>query len=194
MKFDKEYYTTLNYVDYLHREQRYYALAKEVTGYLSAFSIIDKNSKILDYGSAVGHLLVGLNKCGYNSVYGYDISEWANQQAIAKKLNIIQNVYGSWDLMFSLDVFEHMTDDEIYKIFIACCPKYLIARIPCAESEDESFYLDISKKDPTHINCKTRKQWIKFLSSNPINFSIFLPLHMLTIYDAPGVFSFLAIR
>ena len=41
MKFDKEYFTTINYTDYLDRYDRYEKLAIDVTDLLSKISLLD---------------------------------------------------------------------------------------------------------------------------------------------------------
>lgn len=192
MKFDENYYKTLNYVDYLNREPRYIALAKEVAALLESLSIINKDSTILDYGCATGFLLTGLTKLGYTNCYGYDISEWAVQQAKSKGLKILDYLTGHCDLMFALDVFEHMQDTEIWALLNACQSDYLVARIPCAEKVGGQFHLEVSKKDPTHINCKTRSQWNNIFRS--FGYKKIFPLKLLTIYDNPGVYSFMAIK
>ena len=61
----------------------------------------------------------------------------------------------------------------------------LIVRIPCS-TNDKDFHLEISKKDKTHINCKTKKNWIKFL--NKLGYSLIGTLNLKQIYDSDGVF------
>jgi len=64
-KFDKKYYTTLNYVNYLSRSEKYDKLCEEIIEFLNCFNLLKKESRILDYGCAVGFLLDAFYKRNY---------------------------------------------------------------------------------------------------------------------------------
>ena len=38
----------------------------------------------------------------------------------------------------------------------------ILVRIPCSLEGQKDFYLEISRADKTHINCKSKNQWIDF--------------------------------
>lgn len=190
MKFDKAYYTTRNYTNYLDRQARYIHTAREITTLLASIKLINKNSKILDYGCATGFLMKGLIEAGYKNVVGYDISEWAVDQARDKMLHITEYKPQDFDFVFSLDVFEHMTDAEIQDAVRTFDTNYILMRIPVAQKHGHGFHLEVSNNDPTHINCKTKSQWKMFFSQ--LGYSLFLELDLYTIYDSDGVWCAIA--
>jgi hypothetical protein len=75
-----------------------------------------------------------------------------------------------------------------------CCEKNVfskikfgavLVRIPCSVEENPSeFYLEVSRADATHINCKTANQWIDFF--NKLGYTKNLYLNMATIYNSDG--------
>ena len=193
MKFDKEYFITINYTDYLDRYDRYEKLAIDVTDLLSKISLLDEKTKILDYGCAVGLLVEALTNIGYKDSYGYDISEWATSQARKRKLNILDDVNkDDYDVTFCLDVLEHMYDDDISKFLKDYSSDVLVLRIPVSTDGGETFHLSISKRDPTHINCKTKQQWMDIFRK--YGYATFLNLNLYAIYDTPGVWSTVCLR
>ena len=52
-----------------------------------------------------------------------------------------------------------MNNEEMVELFKKIDTKIVVARIPCADYNQKDFYLDISKNDSTHINCKDKDQW-----------------------------------
>lgn len=189
MSFKEDYYKSLNYTNYLDREDRYVKLAYELITYLERENLISKNTKMLDYGCAVGFLINGIKKQQYDC-FGYDISDWAKEESLRRfGINFIDSVVNKFDLMFCLDVFEHMTDDQIKNCLDMFNPDILIVRIPCANFNESDYYLQISRNDPTHINCKDKNQWIDFFKK--FGYSKFKKLDLLTIYDSVGVMSFI---
>lgn len=185
MNFDESYFKNINYVNYLNRYEKYKKTADELDFYFKNLGIVKKNSKILDYGCAVGFLIKALNQNGYNKVYGYDISKWATNYANKKNnCKIIKKFLKKYDLGIFLDVLEHMTNKNISKLFKEVSFDKLIVRIPCSESEKGKFYLKISRNDNTHINCKSKKEWISFFKKK--GFKHFLKLNMNTIYNSKG--------
>jgi 2-polyprenyl-3-methyl-5-hydroxy-6-metoxy-1,4-benzoquinol methylase len=189
MNFDEQYYKTRNYVNYLNREDRYVKLACELIHFLEKEKYINKNTKMLDYGCAIGFLINGIKKQNYNC-YGYDISDWAKEEALKKYgVEFLLNKYNKVDLMFCLDVFEHMIDNQILECLSTFDPNILIVRIPCADFNQDEYFLDISKNDPTHINCKDKNQWFDFFKKS--GYKNFVRLDLLTIYDSTGVMSYI---
>ena len=190
-EYNEEYFKSANYSDYSERRERYIMTAKNMIHTLEALSFINSDSKILDYGCAVGFLMEGFKKRGYNNIAGYDISEWAVAQARSKGLNILDNLDSTVDFMVALDVFEHMPDEEIMSVLTTVQPPALLVRIPCAE-EGTDFHLAVSRRDPTHINCKNREAWQDFFKN--LGFGMVLKLKLETIYDSKGVFCAILLR
>ena len=192
MKYGEKYFKHLNYANYLERRDRYINHAKELHEFLGRLGLINKNSKILDYGCAVGFLMEGFRELGYRNVFGYDISEWAVKQAKSKGLNLIDNLKRqSFNIIVFLDVLEHMTDSEINKLFNKVKADVAIIRIPCTK-DGKSFVLNVSNRDLTHINHKTKNGWIKLLYES--GYTTLMPLNLFTIYDTPGVFCALGLK
>jgi cyclopropane fatty-acyl-phospholipid synthase-like methyltransferase len=190
MTYDESYFSKLNYADYLGRGARYAKTAEEMDWLFRSLRIANKNSIILDYGCAVGFLMDGFRELGYTSIIGYDISSWATDQARQKKHVILDRLDDVIpDVMISLDVFEHMEDAEIESV-VSIPRRALVVRIPCS-TNGADFALEISRRDPTHVNCKTKSQWVSMLKKH---YDSVLFLDMFTIYDGPGVACILGVN
>lgn len=183
--FNEQYYKSINYTDYISRRERYVITARNMIAALQSFSLLNKSTKILDFGCALGFLVDGFLQHGYD-IAGYDISKWATDFAKEQGLPIIDRLHWGFDLLIALDVFEHMTDDDIANAMHNTNTPLMIVRIPCAEINETTFHLDISRRDSTHINCKTKKQWKEYFST--FGYTTTLTLNLDTIYDSPGVF------
>ena len=79
--FDKDYFQSANYTNYLDRQEKYSRTAEEIFDRLKTFGLLNKKSSMLDYGCAVGFLSYGFRDLGINDIDSYDISEWAKEQA-----------------------------------------------------------------------------------------------------------------
>lgn len=190
--FTEEYYKTANYSDYMEREQRYHKLAQEIYTLLRSLSIINKYDEILDFGCATGFLIRGFNELGHLNTSGIEVSDWALEQCKKINLNTSTLAYynGSPKVTFMLDVLEHMTDEEINAVFDKIPEagyRPLVVRIPVASTTGGDYHLEVSRRDPTHINCKTKEEWKNLL--DPYSDRKIIPLNLYTIYDSPGVMS-----
>jgi SAM-dependent methyltransferase len=185
--FDESYYRSNNYVDYLSKRERYVKTAEEIQQVFYKFSVIDPESTILDYGCSLGFLMLGFTKLGFKHVSGFDISTWAVAQARNNGCHILDQAQGTFDLGIFLDVLEHMTDQQISDLFDQLRLDKVLVRIPCAVAEKpDQFYLEVSRRDPTHINCKTDQRWIELFKK--LGYQNHFRLNMSTIYDSPGCF------
>jgi len=185
--FDEQYYRSNNYVDYLSKRERYVKTAEEIQQVFHKFSMIDTESTILDYGCSLGFLIKGFEKAGFKNVSGYDVSEWAVEQARNNGCDILDHAQGTFDLGIFLDVLEHMTDQQIADLFSQLKLDKVLVRIPCAVAEQpDRFHLEVSRRDVTHINCKTDQDWIAVFKS--LGYSNCFRINMSTIYDSPGCF------
>lgn len=190
--YDSNYYKTMNYADYLERGERYKKTAFELVDLLKKLGfLVDSSSFILDYGCAVGFLLEGFRMLGVQGV-GYEISEWAIEEGKKRGNNInptselFSKPLGIFpEVGIALDVFEHMSDEDIKKVFKFAHPKIWVVRIPSSTDGGKTFHLPVSRTDPTHINCKTKLDWQTFFYD--LGAKAQLPLNLYTIYDSPGV-------
>jgi hypothetical protein len=190
--YNKEYYTSVNYVTYLHRKPKYVKHANEISNLLKSFNLINNDSKILDYGCAVGFLIEGFRELGYTNITGYDISEWAVQECKLKNINMLSDIVDDkYELICCLDVLEHMNDLEIKNTFSKLDGNMLLVRIPCSV-DGIGYHLEVSKNDPTHCNCKTKQQWMSLFQELGYNF--FMSINTNTIYDSPGVMCYLCFK
>ena len=191
--FNEQYFKSNNYKNYLDKKERYFKTASEVFENFKKFSMINESTKIIDYGCSVGFLIKGLERIGCTNVVGYDISQWATEEAKKIGCNILLEPTGQFDLGFFLDVLEHMTDQQILDLFSNIEITNLLVRIPCAVEEDPSrFYLEVSRLDETHINCKTDKSWLSFFYQ--LGYTKQFRLNFSTIYDSPGCLCCLLIK
>jgi len=187
-KYNKEYYTTKNYENYLNKCDRYQKLAIEIFDLFNKICILqEKKSKILDYGCAVGFLLDGIRKIGYDNLYAYDISEWALSRIKNHKILKYEDIFNNnFDATFMLDVLEHMEEDEIKDLLSKLSSEIIIVRIPVALETGKNFLLEVSRADDTHVNCKTKSEWIKIFKD--FGYDRLLKINLNNIYDSDGVF------
>lgn len=189
--YTAEYYKTSNYADYLERADRYKKTAYELNNLLRLLNLVDKNSSIVDFGCALGFLIEGFKEVGLSQTVGVEVSDWARREAQNRGLTVFKFADDviihkrQVDLLVALDVFEHMIDDEIEKSLRRLQPQALLVRIPCSTDGGKTFHLQVSRQDPTHVNCKTKDQWIEFLRG--FGYCTFLKLNLFTVYDTAGV-------
>jgi hypothetical protein len=188
--YDADYYRSSNYADYLERADRYKKTSFELINLFRSINLIDRKSLVVDFGCAVGFLIDGFKELGYNNTIGVEISEWAREQSRLKGHSVFEDVSEispnlTPDLLLSLDVFEHMCDADVARVIETLKPKSMIVRIPSSVDGGKTFGLEVSRADPTHINCKTKEQWIEFFTS--FGYHTFLKLNLYTVYDTPSV-------
>ncbi|MHA2067848.1 MAG: methyltransferase domain-containing protein, partial [Candidatus Thorarchaeota archaeon] len=135
MNYGEDYFKSGNYADYLERGPRYRKLVEEIDDLFGRVSLRRKAKPVLDFGCAVGHIVKALIDLGYRMVYGYDISDWAikegNKQIGHTALYRNEVVLTRENyLTFILDVFEHLTIEEIVKILSTLNSELIIFRVP----------------------------------------------------------------
>lgn len=186
--YDEKYYKTNNYENYLNKSSRYEKLALEIVNFCSNIKIYKEDNKVLDYGCAVGFLMDGLLKLPNIKTYGYDISSWALSN-VDKKHTILsyEKIFKEkFDFVFALDVLEHMTDEQVSDFLSKIDSNKIFVRIPVAALQGQDFFLEISRSDKTHINCKDKKNWIEYFKK--FGFNNHIKLNLNNIYDSDGVF------
>jgi 2-polyprenyl-3-methyl-5-hydroxy-6-metoxy-1,4-benzoquinol methylase len=127
------------------------ALAKSVSDYVNDNYLFDT---LIDYGCGTGVYSEVVRKSGFvNNVYALDIfkphrdyckEQYHNLKVIARPVKA--------DLMYFIEVAEHMTDQEIQKALNAIDPKYILF-----SSTPETTEWDL---DWGHINIKQEPEWI----------------------------------
>ena len=184
--FDEAYYNSVNYVDYLERGERYERTAQELITLLRSLNL-DNNGPMCDFGCAVGHLTGAMLKQGYGC-YGVDVSEWALQECAKKGLSTRPEIREDIEhgVVFALDVFEHMTEQDLEDLFLKMNTHSIVFRIPVVLNEGEDYVLECSRQDPTHIIRWTRTQWRDFFR---LHGYVALDLQLHTVYNSPGVYS-----
>ncbi len=183
--FNKEYFNSINFTDYEQRCKKYQRSAQELYQFLN----INYDTSILDYGCAIGFLLNGFYELGVRNLTGYDISEWAIKNNINKQIECTDNIdifKISYDYAFAMDVFEHMFDNQISLVLGNLNIFNLIVRLPVKLINQNDFHLQVSRNDPSHVNCKTKGEWIDYIESFGYSFSN--TLNLTSTYDAPGCF------
>jgi len=190
--FEQDYFTKdSNYKgvkDY--RRKKYDILAEE----LSEILYLNKSNIIIDYGCATGVLVKELKK--YCCCYGTDISTWAINYGIANYAleDSLFHYYKSLlslpvDYVLLLDVLEHCPTEELKDILTLIqhnkTIENIVVRIPVSSIEGNDFVLDISKNDPTHIQCHSKDFWINLFKSYNLKVVKFLSNNQ--IYDTKGV-------
>ena len=188
--FDKEYYESNNYTNYLDRQDRYIRLAEEVSDFLGKMNLLQE--PVLDFGCAVGFLLKGLE--GRNlDCYGVDISTWALAKARERGHDARGEVDWSTNhgVVFGLDVFEHMDYDALENVFKNIKTKAIVCRMPVCAKPGEDYVLECSRVDPTHVVRWTKAMWREFFRTFGF---LNVELNLSTIYNSEGVYSGLALR
>jgi len=189
-EFNEKYFNSVNYADYLERGDRYDRLADEIMTHLKTHKL--DRGPILDFGCAVGLLLDSLKKLEYTDIYGVDISEWALSVVKDKGHTAYtkadqSTVHG---VTFALDVLEHMPENEMSNFIANLQTRVLVFRMPIRKEEDDDYFLECSRADPTHVICWSRPQWKTFFEENDY---IPLDIDLHTIYNSEGVYTGIAI-
>ena len=91
-----------------------------------------------------------------------------------------------------LDVFEHMFDEQIHLFLKNLNTDKLVVRIPCKLKGENDFHLSVSRKDPSHVNCKTKEEWIDLFSK--FNYKYSESIVTKSIYDSDGCFCGVFVR
>jgi 2-polyprenyl-3-methyl-5-hydroxy-6-metoxy-1,4-benzoquinol methylase len=120
---------------------------------------------VFEFGSGLGFFLSACQRVGLDNHVGYDINPYERDFAISKGIipmnYLLANgefiLIGQYDAIYSTEVFEHMTDEEISKVMPALyygCKKYFyFTSTPHATTPERD-------AEWGHINLKTKEQWI----------------------------------
>jgi 2-polyprenyl-3-methyl-5-hydroxy-6-metoxy-1,4-benzoquinol methylase len=192
--FEKEYFIDSqisNYQNYLTK--KFDLLAENLIEHFC----LKKNDVIIDFGCGCGGLVFELKRRGFKRVKGTDISHWAIEEG--KKLFLLEKEIDYYNrnllakpkaYVFLFDVLEHMPIyeiDFILKLAKKKLRKFLVMRVPVCKREGEPYVLEVSRNDKTHIQCHTRKWWVKKFEEH--GYKKVGDMHLSSIYSSEGVFA-----
>ena len=132
-------------------------------------------TSVFEFGSGLGFFLSACQRLGLYRHVGYDINPYERDFAISKGIDPNRyllgkwitkykqgryelKTYGSYDAIYSVEVFEHMTDKDIsvvMPILYKACNKYFYFTSTPFYSADPAF-----DKEWGHINIKQKEEWI----------------------------------
>ncbi len=135
----------------------------------------DKKTSIIDLAAGHGDLIQCLNKVGFENTKGVDISkeeiEIAQQNGVRNILqgdifNFMENTQEKFDVIFMMDILEHFTRKEFFKVLRLVFKTLnkngiLIAQVPNATG---LFGMRIRYGDITHETCFTHNSIIQSLT------------------------------
>ena len=119
---------------------------------------------VFEFGSGLGFFLSACQRVGLYKHVGYDINPYERDFAISKGIDPGRyligkfKTHGSYDAIYSTEVFEHMTDAELKKvmpILYKACNKYFYFTSTPHASADPAWDIEWG-----HINIKQKDEWI----------------------------------
>ena len=126
-------------------------------------------TSVFEFGSGLGFFLSACQRVGLYKHVGYDINPYERDFAISKGIDpdkylIKFKTHGSYDAIYSTEVFEHLTDDEINKVMpklYKACNKYFYFTSTPFYSDDPVF-----DEQWGHINIKQKQEWIELFKKH----------------------------
>ena len=123
-------------------------------------------TSVFEFGSGLGFFLSACQRIGLYRHVGYDINPYERDFAISKGVapekyligDFSKTKIGKYDAIYSTEVFEHMTDQQIsfvMPILHKACNKYFYFTSTPYASADPAFDIEWG-----HINLKQKEQWV----------------------------------
>ena len=121
-------------------------------------------TSVFEFGSGLGFFLSACQRIGLYNHVGYDINPYERDFAISKGIDPGRyligkfKTHGSYDAIYSTEVFEHMTDAELKKVMPVlynACKKYFYFTSTPHASADPAWDIEWG-----HINIKQKDEWI----------------------------------
>ena len=123
-------------------------------------------TSVFEFGSGLGFFLSACQRIGLYRHVGFDINPYERDFAISKGVapekyligDFAKIKLGKYDAIYSTEVFEHMTDEELNKVLpklYKACNKYFYFTSTPFYSADPDF-----DKEWGHINIKQKEEWI----------------------------------
>ena len=131
-------------------------------------------TSVFEFGSGLGFFLSACQRIGLYKHVGYDINPYERDFAISKGIDPGRyligkfKTHGSYDAIYSTEVFEHMTDAELKKvmpILYKACKKYFYFTSTPHASADPAFDIEWG-----HINIKQKDEWIALFKKHGFDY------------------------
>jgi len=131
-------------------------------------------TSVFEFGSGLGFFLSACQRVGLYKHVGYDINPYERDFAISKGIDPGRyligkfKTHGSYDAIYSTEVFEHMTDAELRKVMPVlynACKKYFYFTSTPHASADPAFDIEWG-----HINIKQKDEWIALFKQHGFDF------------------------
>ena len=131
-------------------------------------------TSVFEFGSGLGFFLSACQRIGLYNHVGYDINPYERDFAISKGIDPGRyligkfKTHGSYDAIYSTEVFEHMTDAELKKvmpILYKACNKYFYFTSTPHASADPAWDIEWG-----HINIKQKDEWIAVFKRHGFNY------------------------
>ncbi len=131
-------------------------------------------TSVFEFGSGLGFFLSACQRVGLYKHVGYDINPYERDFAISKGIDPGRyligkfKTHGSYDAIYSTEVFEHMTDAEIKKvmpILYKACNKYFYFTSTPFNSTIPEWDIEWG-----HINIKQKDEWIALFKQHGFDF------------------------
>ena len=131
-------------------------------------------TSVFEFGSGLGFFLSACQRIGLYNHVGYDINPYERDFAISKGIDPGRyligkfKTHGSYDAIYSTEVFEHMTDAALKKVmpvlYKACNKYYYFTSTPHA-SADPAWDIEWG-----HINIKQKDEWIALFKKHGFDY------------------------
>ena len=146
-------------------------LTKPMVAAMVSHLDIKPSHMILDFGCARGYVVRAFRELGY-SAFGYDISQWALENAdevVKKNMWLIANwstvMLASFDWVIAKDVLEHVEcAADIVLDLMAVARKGVFAVVPLADHDGGHYVVREYEEDVTHIHRLTLASWVRFFT------------------------------
>ena len=129
---------------------------------------------VFEFGSGLGFFLSACQRVGLYKHVGYDINPYERDFAISKGIDPGRyligkfKTHGSYDAIYSTEVFEHMTDAELKKVMpvlYKACKKYFYFTSTPHASVDPAWDIEWG-----HINIKQKDEWIALFKKHGFDY------------------------
>ena len=129
-------------------------------------------TSVLDFGCGIGATFVEFLALGVDA-YGYDTNTFLRDYFCKwypmykdKFLTSFEQLRPSYDLLFTCEVFEHLTDEQIAKLFNSVkFNKIVLSSTPTKTTPE-------ADAEWGHINVKSIPEWVEFISKYGYYFQV----------------------